>query len=177
MSKKSVALLAGITFAAVTLAGCGSDTDTAAKAGADVGPQGSACVLPVTFSAADKWKPETAEQDFTSGGVRLLCEIDAKPAGSVGFIRVWQADGVTDAKAALEKFTAGEIGREQKYTAGPLSGSEVEYVKGSDSPARALAVPAGGGIVVVSVSALSKDLFAKNLPAYELARSSLKATA
>jgi uncharacterized lipoprotein len=177
MRNKSVALVAGITFAAVALAGCGSDTKEAAKAGAEVGPQGSACAMPVTFSTADKWKAETAEQDFTTGGVKLLCEIDAKPAGSVGFIRVWKADGATDAKAALEKFTSGEIGRDQKYTAGPLSGSEVEYVKGSDSPARALAVPAGGGIVVVSVGALSKDLFEKNLPAYELAKSSIKATA
>ncbi|HEV7973234.1 lipoprotein [Amycolatopsis sp.] len=177
MRNKSVALVAGFTFAAVALAGCGSDTKEAAKAGAEVGPPGSACPMPVTFSTADKWKADVAEQDFTTGGVKLLCEIDAKPAGSVGFIRVWQAAGVTDAKAALEKFTSGEIGRDQKYTAGPLSGSEVEYVKGSDSPARALAVPAGGGIVVVSVGALSKDLFEKNLPAYELVKSGIKATA
>lgn len=41
----------------------------------------------------------------------LACEIDAKPAGNIGFLRVWVADEPAapgDARKVLEAFMAGE---------------------------------------------------------------------
>ena len=50
----------------------------------------------MTFSVPAKRKAEEAVKggaEFTIGPAVPVCEIDAKPAGNIGFLRVWQITG------------------------------------------------------------------------------------
>ncbi|MDQ0795894.1 lipoprotein [Streptomyces sp. B1I3] len=198
-------------LAAAVLAGCsspsGSGTDTgrngdgappkaagsaAAEKGSRLGGAGSACALPVTFDLAADWKPEAVTVEPGSdlaalgeqGPVTLVCEIDAKPAGNIGYIRVWQGKpSDTGTRAVLEAFVAGEPNAAKaSYTegkAGAVAATEVTYtVSGEllDGPKteRAFAVATPGGPVVVHLGGLDSQEHRQMLPAYELAKGSLK---
>jgi hypothetical protein len=63
---------------------------------------------------------------------------------------------------------------------GSFAAKEVTYLnKGLDleAPNQVLAVPVGGGTVLLAISGIDKETFDENLPTYELAKSSLKVTA
>ncbi len=157
-----------------------------------VGAKGSGCELPVTFSVAPKWKPKAVavEDDdplaelARRGPLRMACEIDAKPAGLTGFLRVW-IDPATggDARGALKALLTGGKTRKVGYTPvkiGGRDGRELRYQSFSElmeeyTDRRAFAVPTPGGAVVVELSGLESDDPAMQ-SAYEQAKSTLTVT-
>ncbi|MFP1628567.1 lipoprotein [Streptomyces sp. 5K101] len=184
--------------AADTKAGAGSTATPAAagsvQKGATIGGPGSPCPMPVTFDVAARWKPEAVESGgaddelgalLRQGPVTLVCEIDAKPAGNIGFLRVW-AGGTAgdDAREALRAFVADAAKSREKeaYTAtkaGGLDAVEVTYLNTDeflDEPKkeRAFAVTTPKGVVVVDLGGLDSREHEEMLPAYELARKSLR---
>lgn len=177
----------------------------AVASGGSVGPAGSACELPVTFDTAKSWKAEAiaaadqkgetgneltdelADALLHQGPVTMACEIDAKPAGNIGYLRVWTGKpGGGDARAVLEQFVKAESAssgaRYSAFEAGGLSGAEVEYITTSkileeSKKERALAVTTPDGPVVLHLGGLDTEEHEAMLPAFELAKSTLKATA
>ncbi|GEC08205.1 hypothetical protein SSP24_58600 [Streptomyces spinoverrucosus] len=168
------------------------------ESGGTIGAAGSPCELPVTFDIAVKWEAESApgaskevpeelaDMVLRQGPVTAACEVDAKPAGHIGFLRIWTGEpGDADARAVLEEFLAAEKGvSEEKYTpfeAGDLSGTEVEYLYTSElmdetKTERALAVATPDGPVVLHLGGLDTAEHEAMLPAYELAKRTLRAS-
>lgn len=164
-----------------------------AKAAGSVGGDGTACKLPVSFDLMANWKPKavTHQDDeqfaalFKQGGLTLQCEIDAKPAGTIGFLRVWTADKAAgNARQVLETFMGEEkaTGTPPVYTdvpAGTLQGVEVAYETSPlDEPKKEHAfavVTPGGAAVVLQLGGLDSTEHDAMLPAFRLAQQSLKA--
>ncbi|MBP5941639.1 lipoprotein [Streptomyces acidiscabies] len=180
----------------------GSPTPSAsapsAASGGTLGAKGSACELPVTFETAAKWKaesitaPKGASDDLLDGLLRQgpvtgVCEIDAKPAGHIGFIRVYQGEpGNADARTVLKGFLAAEKGvSEEKYetfTAGGASGVEVSYrvhveLLDETKTEHALAVTTPEGPVVIHLGGIDDEEHKAMLPALDLAKRTLRVTA
>ncbi|MFD4690480.1 lipoprotein [Streptomyces sp. NPDC058463] len=170
----------------------GTDAAKPVAKGITLGGAGSPCALPVTFDLAADWKPAAVEVEPGSdlaalgeqGPVTMVCEIDAKPAGNIGYLRVWQgkpSDG--DPRKVLEAFVAADPNAaEATYTqtkAGSLAAAEVGYTVNSelvDEPKteRAFAVSTPEGPVVVHLGGLDSEEHQQMLPAYELAKKTLK---
>ncbi|MFG2296283.1 lipoprotein [Streptomyces sp. NPDC048603] len=171
-----------------------------AKAGGSVGGDGTPCRLPVSFDLAKDWKPKAvthaADDQFASlfkqGGMTLACEIDAKPAGNIGFLRVWVADKPAapgEARKVLESFMTGEKAKgAPAYTdlkagtgGSTLPAVQVAYETAPlDEPKKESAfavVTPGGAAVVVHLGGLDTAEHEQMLPAYRLAQQSLKAGA
>ncbi|MET7733431.1 lipoprotein [Streptomyces sp. NPDC005402] len=156
---------------------------TAASSGGTVGAAGSACELPVSFDTAKSWTAEAVKAPLSQGPVTLACEIDAKPAGNIGFLRVWAGkSGAADARTVLEAFVAAEDGvsgeKYSAFTSGGLSGVQVEYLYASElleekKKESAFAVTTPDGPVVVHLGGLDTEEHEEMLPAYELARRTL----
>ncbi|MFD4229546.1 lipoprotein [Streptomyces sp. NPDC058545] len=160
--------------------------------GGSVGGSGSACALPVTFDLAASWKPEAVRlgaddalnELVRQGPVTLVCEIDAKPAGSIGFLRVWTGDRTDRTpRQVLEAFLADEPNAGKiTYTdteAGTLHATEAGYTVSSellDGPQkkRAFAVSTPRGPVVVHLGGLDSEEHEEMLPAYELAKRTVR---
>lgn len=174
-------------------------TDTAEAEGVEVaakggrlGGAGSACELPVTFDLAARWKPKAIELEPDSvladlaeqGTVKMVCEIDAKPAGNIGFLRVWRGEASEDGpQAVLKAFVEDDPNAsEAAYTqvkAGALAAAEVGYTVHSElmdesKQERAFAVITPDGPVVVHLGGLDSDEHTAMLPAFELAKKSMK---
>ncbi|MEU1125912.1 lipoprotein [Streptomyces sp. NPDC005899] len=165
---------------------------TPVRRGGTLGGAGSACELPVTFALAADWKPEAVRVEPGSdlaalaeqGPVTMVCEIDAKPAGNIGYLRVWRGKPSSDgSREVLEAFVAADPGAtEATYTevpAGTLTATEVGYtVDGEllDEPKteHAFAVTTPDGPVVVHLGGLDSGEHEAMLPAYELARTTLR---
>ncbi|MGW0691768.1 lipoprotein [Streptomyces sp. NPDC002738] len=162
-----------------------------AMKGGSVGGSGSACPLPVIFDLAASWKPEAVQLEDEAlkelarqGPVTLVCEIDAKPAGSIGFLRVWTGDRTDRTpRQVLEAFLADEPNAGKiTYTdteAGTLPATEVGYTVSSellDGPRkkRAFAVSTPRGPVVVHLGGLDSEEYEEMLPAYELAKRTVR---
>ncbi|MEU5199133.1 lipoprotein [Streptomyces scabiei] len=188
--------------------GSGSSQETV-RSGGSVGAAGSACELPVAFETAEKWRPEAVETGAPGGGggseedglaaelaegllhqgpFTAACEIDAKPAGNIGFLRVWTGEAGTtggDAKALLRKFVAAEGNTSvAEYRAfrsdSGVPGAEVEYLYTSEAlgetkKERAFLTVTPEGPVVVQLGGLDTEEHEEMLPAYELARRTLSA--
>ncbi|MER5550213.1 lipoprotein [Streptomyces sp. NPDC002793] len=168
-----------------------AESPAAAKA-ATLGGPGSACELPVTFELAPDWEPQPVDVDPASefaalgqrGSTTLVCEIDAKPAGNIGFLHVWQGKGSgTTPRAALEDFLAADGSASEPSYAATGAGSaavvEVTYTVTSvllDGPqtARAFAVATPEGPVLVHLGGLDSQEHEEMLPAYELAKRTVK---
>ncbi|WFB08924.1 lipoprotein [Streptomyces sp. LX-29] len=174
------------------------DTVAAAPKAGQVGGKGSACPLPVAFGLAESWKPkavtppkedEPAAFLISQGPVKLACEIDAKPAGNIGFLRVWtNDDGGTGTKPLelLKSFMADDkYHRKPEYRelkAGSLAAAEVSYLNAApgyeDDPKRerafAVVTPKGG--VVVHLGGFDTQEHEEMLPAYELAKETMAAS-
>lgn len=176
--------LAGIVLMLLA-AGCGGEAESGDGPWSDgVRPAASAtkigagapCPLPVTMDIAEKWQPEAVEANtFRQGGLELVCEVDAKPAGPIGFIRVWT--GAAQPRAALEAYLA-----DQKDTSeityrdtevGSGTGTEVIWKSGDSGRKRAFAAPAPGGAVVVVAGGIDDEEYEALLPGYLLAKNSL----
>jgi hypothetical protein len=184
-----------------------------AASGGTIGAGGTACEqLPVSFDIAKKWEaeaidaeaaldkvpspdPDSLEDDISQevldlilrqGPVTAACEVDAKPAGHIGFLRVWTGEpGEDDARTVLEEFLAAEKGvSKEKYrtfTNGEVKGVEVEYLTESalleeTKKQRALAVTTGDGPVVIGLGGLDSEEHTQMIPAYELAKRTLRTT-
>ncbi|AKN74025.1 lipoprotein [Streptomyces sp. PBH53] len=181
----------------------------AAPAGARIGGAGSACELPVSFNVAKRWKAKSidaekelakasksedgdlsgalAEAFLRQGPVTAACEIDAKPAGNIGFLRVWTGKpgepGTASADSVLRAFVAAEDNvSKEKYrpvkTGGGLDAVEVEYLYTSKlleetKKERAFAVSTPQGSVVLHLGGMDTQEHEEMLPAYELAKQTL----
>ncbi|WP_341865594.1 lipoprotein [Streptomyces zinciresistens] len=185
--------------------GASAGGGTAARSGGTIGADGSACELPVSFDVAEGWKPQAVDaaeaaskgsgdevtQEIVDslvrqGPVTAACEVDAKPAGNIGYLRVWTgARGGGDARAVLEAFVTAETGARKAtytpFTAGGLAGAEVKYLVRSElldetKEASAVAVTTGRGPVVIHLGGLDTEEHRAMLPAYELAKRTLRAT-
>lgn len=170
----------------------GAGSGTAAK-GAVIGGAGTPCVLPVSFGTAADWTAEkvTAGDDPAAGSlarqgsVKLVCEIDAKPAGSIGYLRVWTGKATGTPREVLEAFMADEkkagTVRYRETEAGELPAAEVTYLITSElldeqKKERALAVTTPRGSVVLHLGGLDTQEHEAMLPAYELAKRTMAAT-
>jgi hypothetical protein len=155
-----------------------------------VGASGSACELPVSFSLPAAWRPKPVQTDggpfdelAKSGGATMRCEIDAKPAGHIGFLRVWTSDRAeAEPRQVLESFLAdGKETFDPRYretNAGELPAVEVTFLK--DSPLafglkreRALAVDTRDGVALLTLSGTDTEEYEGMLPAYMLAKQTL----
>lgn len=190
------------------------DGDTAVKSGGTIGAAGSACELPVTFDIAQYWEAEAvdagtggdesagsgdgsadagedelsqeiADALLQQGPVTAACEVDAKPAGNIGFLRIWTGEpGSDDARGVLEAFLADETGvSDAKYSAfkagGGVTGAQVRYLVTSElleetKEETALAVTTEKGPVVIHLGGMDTDEHRAMLPAYELAKKTLR---
>ncbi|MFI8961092.1 lipoprotein [Streptomyces sp. NPDC053493] len=162
----------------------------AAPAAGSLGGAGTACALPVSFSLAKDWRPKAVRDpenpEFAEltrqGPATVRCEVDAKPAGNIGFLRVWTAPKGA-ARATLEGFVKAEKGSTgavyKETKAGALPAVEVVYSVHSElldetKEERAFAVESAKGTVIVHLGGLDSEEHKEMRPAYELARTSLK---
>ncbi|MFB7372977.1 lipoprotein [Streptomyces sp. NPDC056222] len=162
-----------------------------AKGAGSLGAPGTACALPVSFELAENWKPKavTVSDDEISaalgkqGPATMVCEVDAKPAGNIGFLRVWSA-GKGPAHAALEGFVKAEKNASKvvynEIAAGGMPATEVTYtvynkIMEESKEERAFALSTPKGTVIIHLGGLDTQEHREMLPAYELARSSVKA--
>ncbi|MEU0133471.1 lipoprotein [Streptomyces sp. NPDC006296] len=203
------AAAAVLALAGCTPSGGGTDTGTGADTGAGTGKngddapaataakgvalggQGSACALPVTFELAAGWKPAAVAVEAGSelaalgeqGPVTLVCEADAKPAGNIGYLRVWRGEPLAgEPRAVLESFVAADPNTSRaaysEVRAGTLTAVEVRYTVSGElpdepKPERAFAVATPDGPVVVHLGGLDAQEHEEMLPAYTRARSTL----
>ncbi|MEX0169301.1 lipoprotein [Streptomyces sp. LMG1-1-1.1] len=161
------------------------------KAAATLGGPGTACALPVAFALAERWEPEAIDDpenpEFAAltrqGPAVVRCEVDAKGAGHVGYLRIWTA-GKGPARAALEGFVKAERKTSKvayrETGAGSLPATEVTYTVSNElmeesKEERAFAVSTPKGVVIVHLGGLDTDEHRAMIPAYELAKSTLKA--
>ncbi|WP_405865051.1 lipoprotein [Streptomyces sp. NBC_00005] len=194
--------------ASATADSSGKGTEVAERGGT-IGASGSACELPVTFDIAKDWTAEAvdagAAKDKASGSgtadpedelgeevadallhqgpVTAACEVDAKPAGNIGFLRVWTGEpGDDDARTVLEAFVAAEDGTSKaqyrNVKAGDLDGAEVAYqytskILDETKQEHALAVTTASGPVVLHLEGLDTEEHRAMLPAFELAKRTL----
>ncbi|MGW2838340.1 lipoprotein [Streptomyces sp. NPDC001493] len=190
-SGKAAAVSAGAS-AAPSGTDAEATVEPAAK-GAAIGAAGSACELPVTFDLAAGWKPQAVDVAAApelaalakQGPMTMVCEIDAKPAGNIGYLRVWQGEkSSASPREQLQAFVTAEEGAsDATYTdieAGTVAGAEATYtvtVEALDETKqeRAFLVPTAKGPVVVHLGGLDTEEHEQMLPAYELAKSSLRA--
>ncbi|MFJ6293770.1 lipoprotein [Streptomyces griseoviridis] len=207
-AKASVAASSPSSDAAPSSDATGSGRDAVAR-GATIGGPGSACELPVTFALAERWTaepvgagekaggadatggtgdavdPELLDAILRQGPVGAACEVDAKPAGHLGFLRVWTGEpGDDDPRTVLKAFVAAQENtsnaRYRAFTSGPLTGVEVEYRYTSElleetKPERALAVSTARGPVVLHLGGLDEAEFTAMTPAFDLAKRTLRA--
>jgi hypothetical protein len=168
----------------------GASEQPAAPEAARIGAAGSACDLPVTFGIAASWRPKAvalaSDEPLAELGRRypltLVCEIDAKPAGSIGFLRVWTG-GRGPLRASLAAFI-GTDAIEPVFTELRVGGRlavEVVYQQKSElddamDQERAFLVETTTGIAAISLDSFDNDEHTSMLPAYQLAKSGLTVT-
>ncbi|MDI6105634.1 lipoprotein [Actinoplanes sp. NEAU-A12] len=165
-----------------------------------LGAAGSACDLPVAFDLVALWKPEAVDIDefgelasmYRNGSFEVVCEVDAKPAGDIGFLRVYVSkSSAGDPRSSLESFVAADFPearkagnlevRQPKYTELTIGGQPAaeatweSYNKSMDhlSKYSAFALKTPRGAVVVRLSPFGADEHPEVLPAFELAKKSL----
>ncbi len=149
-----------------------ADPAPAAAAG-KIGP-GTECAIPATMPIAAKWSPKDAAfYRWSTGGLTLRCEIDAKPAGVTGMIRVFAYTNA-DLEQALAVLMitplfGGKTTAERKVTIGGKSGVEAALAANHEGPGRAFAA---GGLLVVWRAADEAE-FKSGLPGYVLARDAI----
>ncbi|WP_132125240.1 lipoprotein [Actinocrispum wychmicini] len=167
--------------------GVAADKVGPAEEGGTVGGSGSPCALPVTFAHAKQWKvqsiPPDAAKSFTIGSFGPVCELDGKPAGVLGMIRVWQGGKPGEnVESQLKLFADGDKSKDSeqpKLTPVKLTGvdaMEAAYQRSLDGVKHreyAIAVQAGGKVVVVKVGGIDQETLDEMMPAYLLARQTL----
>jgi hypothetical protein len=165
------------------------DGTNPANAESKVGGADTPCKLPVSFDVAAKWKAkqvESAEEGgalANQGGFTMACEIDAKPAGNLGFLRVWTSKKTGSARKSLDEFLAADrnvtVPEVRDVTVAGASAAEVTYVR--DNPTaeikkreRILVVPTSAGAALLHLGGLDDEEHEQMLPAYILAKQTMK---
>lgn len=125
----------------------------------------------------DKWKPVHLDAGLLSqGGLDAACEIDAKPAGAIGFLRVFVGPAVEPRKA-LESFVADQKDpRDVRYrdtSVGKGSGAEATWLDADSGRKRAFAMSTPLKTVIMTAGSIDDEECAQLLPAFLLARHSL----
>jgi hypothetical protein len=158
-----------------------SDAAPAIAAG-KTGP-GTACPQALTFDVPAGWKLTgdfTAAGGMTLGGLDLVCELDGKPAGVLGIMRVFKGPA-GDLRAVGARYVAdwAPTATEVEYRdakIGPADGVEVSF-RSDDHYTRDFLVASGPTVYLVDWGGLDSDAHAAGLPAYALARTSAVVTA
>lgn len=148
-----------------------------AAAATKVGGADTACPLPVAMDLPAKWKPVKLDAGlFRQGGLDALCEIDAKPAGAIGFLRVFVGPAA-EPRAALETFLAAQKDpRDPQYretAVGKGSGAEVTWTEEETGRRRAFAMSTPLKTVVMTAGSIDDSEYEQLLPAFLLAKQSL----
>lgn len=143
--------------------------------------------MPVTFDLAESWKPKavTVEPDdplaelARRGPLTMVCEIDAKPAGNIGFLRVWAGEK-SELRPSLEAFIGTEASQPvfTELRINDRAAVEVVYQEKDElddtmNEERAFAVETAQGIAAISLDSFDTEEHKSMLPAYELAKKSL----
>jgi hypothetical protein len=143
----------------------------------------------VSFDVAAKWKANQVESLEAGGALAnqgafaMACEIDAKPAGNLGFLRVWTSTKTGPARKALEEFLAADrnitVPEIRDVTVAGASAAEATYVR--DNPTaeikkreRILVVPTPDGAALLHLGGLDDEEHEQMLPAYVLAKQTMK---
>jgi hypothetical protein len=171
-----------------------SESAPAVAAGERIGAAGSACELPLTFQTAAEWKPSAVDAktlgELTGltkiGEFDVVCEIDAKPSGNIGFLRVHVAKGLSGLpREHLAAFLKADAGKKEILGAtyadvriGAQQGAEVTweiYSADLDHRSRysAFALNTKAGAVVVKLSPFGVEEYAGTQPAYLLAQNTV----
>jgi hypothetical protein len=166
----------------------------AAAKGELIGAKGTPCPMPLSFQTAADWKPTAVDVKALGelaglakiGDFTVVCEIDAKPAGNIGFIRVHVAEGLSGLpREHLASFVKADgKGKEvsgEAYTDVQIAGGQAAevtwevYSKVADQRTRytAFALNTKTGAVVVRLAPFDEGEHAGMLPAYELAKQSV----
>ncbi|QKV94404.1 hypothetical protein HUT19_23795 [Streptomyces sp. NA02950] len=189
----AMALMGALTGCLFTTEG---DAEARAPEPPKLGGKGTACELPVRFSVEKSWKAKAVDSAVQEqigplarqGPVTIVCELDAKPAGHIGFIRVLTGTKGAAApgggsRALMRAFVADENFashvRLREVKAGDLPATEASYdvadlSAGEVRPVRALAVMTGRGGVVIELGGLDAEEHKAMLPAFRLAKKSLE---
>lgn len=152
-----------------------------------LGAPASPCPLPVTFEAEPRWTAEAVDPavgPVRQGPLTLRCEVNARPAGHVGFLRVWTgpAGGATPRETLAAFLAADHSAGRAHYTetrAGGLPAATVTYTVTSElldapKPERALAVTTPGGPVLLHLGGLDTTEHQALLPALARAERTLR---
>ncbi|MFH8572834.1 lipoprotein [Streptomyces sp. NPDC017993] len=200
MPKVSEAIV-GAVVALSMLSGCsfswGGD-EKKKVAEKKLGDKGTACELPVHFKLATSWKAEAITQATVDqmgplghqGPLTPACELDANPAGHMGFLIVWSgtkgaAAPGSKTHALMKKFVTAESFESnikfREIKAHGLPATEASYnvtdlSAGEIRTERALAVMTKHGGVVIHLGGLNADEHKAMLPAFELAKRTLGLT-
>ncbi|MFG2888137.1 lipoprotein [Streptomyces sp. NPDC048248] len=192
--------MVGAVVALSMLSGCsfswgGDEEKVAAK---KLGDKGTACDLPVHFTPATSWTAKAITQATVEqmgplghqGPLTPVCELDAKPAGHIGFLIVWSgtkgaaAPGSKSHTLMKQFVTAENFESNVKFReikANGLPATEATYTvtdlsAGEIRPERALAVMTKQGGVVIHLGGLNADEHKAMLPAFEQAKRTLGLT-
>ncbi|TDP98056.1 lipoprotein [Labedaea rhizosphaerae] len=179
---RAVALVLGL----VLLAACGpdegngpwSDGAEQAPAGATIGGTSGPCPLPVTMTIAKGWKAAGVPAGTGSmGDAALACEVDAKPAGHLGFLRIYVTGSPVEPKNLLKAVVAKskQVNGEQYRESKP--GVELTYlsdVGGDQVRSRAYAATVNGRTVLVVLDAFDSEEYDAMIGAYLLAQHTIR---
>ncbi|MGV9311291.1 lipoprotein [Streptomyces sp. NPDC003691] len=216
--RRRAGFAAGTALLGVLAAGCGGSGGGGENAPQDragaprpdpdvkvrqIGGKGGVCTLPFAFDIAAGWKAdalsvaqgnELSEAIGGRGKAHIVCELDARPSGTTGFIRFWsptsngfanQTPDRAAARKALDDFVA-DSGLEKiakvehrELKTGPYQAVEVSY-EGWDGfweqteQERHLAVATPGGIMLVEVGGQADSDHKALLPEYERIKETLR---
>lgn len=151
-----------------------------AAAGVTVGDKASPCRLPLTFSMPAKWRVTAVRggKDVRIGNAVPVCEIDAKPAGNIGFLRVWTIPRTGTPERTMDTFLdAYGVGAKREFRrtkVGVLDAYEASFTGADDSPERAALVSTIWGVVLVTLGGLDEEEHREMLPAYQLVKQTAK---
>lgn len=185
---------------ALALTACGGDDggdDTSDVAGA-VGTAGSECPLPVVFDRLTGWVPEkivdlddkgeaALDALMTPGPFHVVCELESP--SNLGYLRVYVGPERLAAKdqerllrTVVKELDDGvELAFSTSESDDGLVLTEVSYVEVREvlderAKRRAFLVAGEDGVVVVHLGGLDDEEHEGMLPAYELAKDSVRAT-
>jgi hypothetical protein len=141
---------------------------------------GSACPQTLFFDVPAKWKLTgdfSAAGGLIAGGLTLVCELDGKPAGVPGIMRVFRGPR-GDLRTVAERFRAdwapnatGVDYRDTVIGPGGTSGLEV-YFRNQGHDNREFLVISGELVFLVDWGGFDEEAHAAGMPAYVLARQS-----
>lgn len=151
-----------------------------APAAGELGGKASPCPMELIFSTPAKWRAKAVKngRDAAIGGAVPVCEIDAKPAGHLGFLRAWRANAPGDQQEVMDKFlyAYGDVADRQyrRTKAGPLDAFEATFVGPTGTHERAILVSTIWGRFLLTLGGADDAEHQAMLPAYQLAKQTAK---